>query len=83
MLDIIEQALESQSFKRSFSIRRDANMAHAVNHGIALQALDGTTCAIEYMKHAGVRADVIVRVLGQPHARRRGADLLVPPETEG
>lgn len=77
-MDLIEQALERPLSKKSFSVRRNEDLARSVNHGIALQVMDGTNCAIEYLKHAGVRPDIIVRVLTRPHERRKGLEDMLP-----
>ena len=59
--------------------RTDAEMAMAVNRGIAIDSSKGAANAWAYMKYFNVPQQVILRVLAEPSLRRLMA-LAVPPE---
>ena len=50
--------------------RHDNRRRDIVNHGISVQESSNTMSAIEYLKSHDIDADVIERVLLEPHRRR-------------
>lgn len=53
------------------SQRLDERRRDIVNHAISVQESSNTVSAIEYLKAHDIAADVIERVLLEPHRRRR------------
>ncbi len=53
--------------------RQDMRRRDIVNHGISVQESSNTMSAIEYLKSHDIAADVIERVLLEPHRRRHPA----------
>ncbi|MHA4870847.1 hypothetical protein ACXZ1M_24455 [Duganella sp. PWIR1] len=62
--------------------RTDATMAHAVNHGIALDSSKGAATAWAYMKYFKVPQQVILRVLAEPNLRRLAEIAVVLEDTD-
>jgi hypothetical protein len=50
--------------------RQDLHRRDIVNHGISVQESSNTVAAIEYLKSHDIAAEVIERVLLEPHRRR-------------
>ena len=50
--------------------RQDMRRRDIVNHGISVQESSNTMSAIEYLKSHDIAAEVIERVLLEPHRRR-------------
>lgn len=62
--------------------RANAVMTIAVDEGITRDRKNGAAIAWAYMKHCNVPQEVILRVLADPHLRRR-TYLNVPAAAEG
>jgi hypothetical protein len=57
----------------SLTQRQDVQGRDIVDHGIALQAREGTIPAVEFLRSRNIAAAIIQRVLGEPERRRAPA----------
>lgn len=68
--------MDSQQTVPSASSRPGQTIAKIVDAGIALQISHGSPYAAEYLTKNGVGFAVIVRVLSEPHRRRRSTHIV-------